>query len=72
MSDHVGPHMFDPATYRRPVGHARTGFCEECWREAATLYAIGGYESHADAYQAVLRARSAGRVLVAAGKEEAT
>lgn len=41
------------ATEGHTVGN---GMCEKCWREAATLYAggQGAYESHTDAYHAVL------------------
>lgn len=42
-------------------GHNTTdaGVCEKCWREAASLYAGGGYESHAEAYYTVLDAAMA-------------
>jgi hypothetical protein len=60
--------------YLLSTGHNNGGRCEKCWTEAAWLYAggQGEYESHMEAYYAVMdRYQSeALRALAGPGKEE--
>lgn len=38
-------------------GHTNDGRCDQCWRDAAAMYAggQGAYESHVDAYYAAMK-----------------
>jgi hypothetical protein len=56
--------------YLLRTGHNNGGRCEKCWTEAASLYAggQGAYESHTEAYHAVME-RYQAAALGAARKE---